>query len=523
VTRTDGQAYTYRLDPAGGSPPTDMYGRELPQDEGGRMAVPLRCARSRRRRRVLCHRLHHPHVGPYESCYTDLQTRLHYRPLDISRRLSIQVSQNSIDITDDRIQIRSGSLDQFPSLFRRLSRIFSHAYYHHRETFHLAEAETSLYARFVALCEKYDLVGSNLLVIPRHVVADTLDGKSPEIEVEEEDEQEDEEEEDEEEEDEAEERDSRSRDKGESGRRPHSLDRHARPHKLDEWRPTLEGTVKGKPTPEPETQPPSYSPPTEDASSSSTTYTNPDPISLSTSQTYSLKPRFPRESSKVKQQIKEARNEREIGTLGRSTLGKKSRGTMLWTSDTDTPAKDTVSTPTAETPEAELERTDSVETAILAPSDLEGDGPVSVSLRTEVGGEDDDEEVAVPKDEIELLEEEGVLETEEAVSPLPPTATLSASTDDQAETKLEADNKPESEAEMEGSEPIIESEPAAHDIVVPEPDLETKSVAEIEPTASPTQEQPVIEMEDKEKGDSEATDDERNKGGKKKKDKKDKA
>lgn len=53
---------------------------------------------------------------------------------------------------------------------RRLCRIFSHAYFHHREIFSLAEAETSLYARFVALCERYDLVGGKLFVIPREVV-----------------------------------------------------------------------------------------------------------------------------------------------------------------------------------------------------------------------------------------------------------------------------------------------------------------------------------------------------------------
>lgn len=66
-----------------------------------------------------------------------------------------------------RLQIPHASLAHFPSLFRRLSRIFSHSYYHHREAFATAEAETSLYARFVALCERYELVGSNLLIIPQ--------------------------------------------------------------------------------------------------------------------------------------------------------------------------------------------------------------------------------------------------------------------------------------------------------------------------------------------------------------------
>lgn len=360
----------------------------------------------------------------------------------------------------DRIQIRAGSLEQFPSLFRRLSRIFSHAYYHHRETFHLAEAETSLYARFVALCEKYDLVGSNLLVIPRHVIADILDGKSaePEIEVEEEEDDDDEEDEDEDEGDE--ERDSRSRDKGESGRRPHSLDRHARPHELGGWRQkgpaAAEGTVRGWPQVQPdqpakaeEASEPPVSQASQDQdlsiassssasvstatpastsmpSSSTGTTTNPDPVSSNTSQTYSLKPRPPKDGGKPKQHLDI--NKKEIGTLGRSTLGKKSRGTMLWTSEPAVPPTQdvpSVSTPTAETVGAPLERTGSVETAILAPEDLEGDGPMPAVK--EGGGmptgveEAGEEEMPVPKDEIELLEEEGKLDIKAAVSPLPPT------------------------------------------------------------------------------------------------------
>ena len=37
------------------------------------------------------------------------------------------------------------------SLARRLGRIFAHAFFHHREIFERTEAETSLYARFLAL------------------------------------------------------------------------------------------------------------------------------------------------------------------------------------------------------------------------------------------------------------------------------------------------------------------------------------------------------------------------------------
>ena len=65
-----------------------------------------------------------------------------------------------------RLQIPPQSLRHFPSIARRLGRIFAHAYFHHREAFEQAEAESSLYARFLALTSKYDLVPAEFLVIP---------------------------------------------------------------------------------------------------------------------------------------------------------------------------------------------------------------------------------------------------------------------------------------------------------------------------------------------------------------------
>ncbi|KAG6837090.1 hypothetical protein H0H93_014982 [Arthromyces matolae] len=65
-----------------------------------------------------------------------------------------------------RIQIPQSSHRHFSSLARRLGRIFAHAYFHHREVFEQAEAESSLYARFLALTAKFDLVPAEFLVIP---------------------------------------------------------------------------------------------------------------------------------------------------------------------------------------------------------------------------------------------------------------------------------------------------------------------------------------------------------------------
>jgi len=64
------------------------------------------------------------------------------------------------------LQIPQTSHRHFSSLARRLGRIFAHAYFHHRDAFEQAEAESSLYARFLALTAKFDLVPAEFLVIP---------------------------------------------------------------------------------------------------------------------------------------------------------------------------------------------------------------------------------------------------------------------------------------------------------------------------------------------------------------------
>lgn len=62
-----------------------------------------------------------------------------------------------------RTYIPNTSLRHFGSISRRLSRIFVHAYEHHRDVFEACEAETSLYARFLKLVQSYDLVAMDSL------------------------------------------------------------------------------------------------------------------------------------------------------------------------------------------------------------------------------------------------------------------------------------------------------------------------------------------------------------------------
>lgn len=335
--------------------------------------------------------------------------------------------------------IPPSSLSHFPSLFRRLSRIFSHAYFHHREAFSLSEAETSLYARFVALCERYDLVGANLLAIPRDVLSSLSHPVDDSDEEEDEEEEEDEDEEEEEESDDDAEHSGTHRGRGGKGdnreKRTRSLDRHGSLNSADVSvgpspaklisRDTLTASDFAKPA----------SPAS--AKSSITTAITTD-ISPGKEDPFRSSPRAMGSSR---------------GTLGR---GKQSRGTMLWNSDM--PAVPDV--PVG----PELSRTESNQTAVLieetreavasdaAPGESVGDVAESAEPSTAAGADsvDDVEEEPVPKDEIELLEEEGVIPPATTVSPLLPPAADEVSP--AAETAEGAEVKPLESGDRDGED-----------------------------------------------------------------------
>eukprot|EP01132_Coremiostelium_polycephalum_P009389 gene9389-11534_t len=64
-----------------------------------------------------------------------------------------------------RIEISQASVKHFPSIMRRLYRIFAHAYYHHRELYDDFEAKTQLCQRFVKFGLSYGLLPKNVLII----------------------------------------------------------------------------------------------------------------------------------------------------------------------------------------------------------------------------------------------------------------------------------------------------------------------------------------------------------------------
>jgi hypothetical protein len=296
------------------------------------------------------------------------------------------------------MQIPPASLSHFPSLFRRLSRIFAHAYYHHRELFALAEAETSLYARFVALCERYDLVGENLLVIPRSAVSRLSAGDSSDDDDSEQDEDEDEDG------DGARGRDVVSGEGQGQERRTHSLDRHPVSN-LDPIQPPR------LPPKDMETQK-EKSPGLKLEEISAT------PESRTYSQDTMTAQKFDRNMTMGK------------GTLGR---GKQSRGTMLWTSDTPSVPEDEDGAGEAGEGVGGMTRSDSQDTMVhVGPEtaqtvpEAESSEIGSVGDAKDLEAREDETGEVVPKDEIELLEEEGKLKPEPSVSPLPPSPATTA-------------------------------------------------------------------------------------------------
>ncbi|CAG8566378.1 11301_t:CDS:2 [Funneliformis mosseae] len=73
---------------------------------------------------------------------------------------------NSHKYFPSRISIPETSLKHYQSIARRLYRIFAHAWFHHREIFEAFENENMLYARFLKLSDRYELIAKNLLIIP---------------------------------------------------------------------------------------------------------------------------------------------------------------------------------------------------------------------------------------------------------------------------------------------------------------------------------------------------------------------
>ncbi|XP_065839895.1 MOB-like protein phocein [Oscarella lobularis] len=73
---------------------------------------------------------------------------------------------NSVKYFPSRISIREASLQKLSSVCRRVYRIFSHAYYHHRSVYDEYEESTYLCRRFSVFVMKYNLMARDHLIVP---------------------------------------------------------------------------------------------------------------------------------------------------------------------------------------------------------------------------------------------------------------------------------------------------------------------------------------------------------------------
>ncbi|XP_035688137.1 MOB-like protein phocein isoform X1 [Branchiostoma floridae] len=73
---------------------------------------------------------------------------------------------NSNKYFPSRVSIKESSVAKLGSVCRRIYRIFSHAYYHHRNIFDEFENETCLCKRFTVFVTKYNLMSKDNLIVP---------------------------------------------------------------------------------------------------------------------------------------------------------------------------------------------------------------------------------------------------------------------------------------------------------------------------------------------------------------------
>ena len=75
-----------------------------------------------------------------------------------------------------RVSIKENSVQKLSSVARRVYRIFSHAYFHHRTLFDAFEESTFLCKRFTRYVIKYDLMTEDNLIVPiNELEKNTLD------------------------------------------------------------------------------------------------------------------------------------------------------------------------------------------------------------------------------------------------------------------------------------------------------------------------------------------------------------
>jgi len=85
---------------------------------------------------------------------------------------------NSNKYFPSRVSIKESSVAKLGSVCRRVYRIFSHAYFHHRQIFDFFENESHLCRRFTVFVTKYNLMSKDNLIVPMLEDAATAVGES---------------------------------------------------------------------------------------------------------------------------------------------------------------------------------------------------------------------------------------------------------------------------------------------------------------------------------------------------------
>jgi len=85
---------------------------------------------------------------------------------------------NSNKYFPSRVSIKDSSVAKLGSVCRRVYRIFSHAYYHHRALFDQYENETYLCKRFTKFVIKYNLMSKDNLIVPILEDQNAIEGES---------------------------------------------------------------------------------------------------------------------------------------------------------------------------------------------------------------------------------------------------------------------------------------------------------------------------------------------------------
>lgn len=92
-----------------------------------------------------------------------------------SKCSALEYSIHNLNSIVDDLNTSSTSSDTQKTILRKLSRIISHIYAHHRDLFLICESETSLASRIAGLAKQYNIIPSYILIWDLNDEKDNID------------------------------------------------------------------------------------------------------------------------------------------------------------------------------------------------------------------------------------------------------------------------------------------------------------------------------------------------------------